>query len=194
MITILIGAAIMCMEANTNNGPLRLLGPHPGAQEVTGSIETAAVELVPATAATVGQGSDKVDLVDHVDDGEGVVDCLADAAITNVLAGIAMVESGGRDMGVHPDGVSYGRYGLTLVAVRELERCGDVSREELRMLEANPAQLAAPDRNARLAWLYLRVMYEQHACGSWIEAAGWYHGGNAERRRAYADRVRRAMK
>ena len=42
--------------------------------------------------------------------------------VESILSGIAMVESSNRDLGVHPDGVSYGKYGVTYMAVTELKR------------------------------------------------------------------------
>ena len=90
-----------------------------------------------------------------------------------VLEAIGQVESGGKNIGVHPDGVSYGKYGVTMIAVRELH-----FREE---------GLKDPEENKFIARLYLQEMYRRHKC--WFKATGFYHGGSREARDEYALKV-----
>jgi hypothetical protein len=103
-----------------------------------------------------------------------------------VLRAIAMVETGDRDIGLHPDGVTYGRYGVTYMAVRELQR--------LRRLEDGEVDLRNPATNRRVASLYLQYLKERY--GSWWEAVRHYNprsGSYARKVWAAMDRRRRRV-
>ena len=103
--------------------------------------------------------------------------------LEKVLAAIAQIESNNRDIGVHSDGVSYGRYGITMMAVRELQRVGilDVS--------FNKAWLKIPEQNEYIAKLYLREMYRRTK--SWYKAVKRYHGASDDdENERYAQRAR----
>lgn len=90
-----------------------------------------------------------------------------------VLYQIMCVESGGRKIGFHPDGQSYGYFGLTKVACEEID-------------ETFP-----PRNELRCARKYLRLMADRH-CPDKVgddrlyTAAGYYHGGGKNRRNGYA--------
>lgn len=105
-----------------------------------------------------------------------------DTTLQKMLEAIAQVESGGRDIGVHPDGASWGRYGVTYVALDELIRLGRWHTP------AAQTDLADPVINMTVATEYLLLMYERHG-SSWYAAVGWYHGGTWLARDEYAQRV-----
>ncbi len=109
---------------------------------------------------------------------------LSDYSCNDVLKAIAVVESSNRDLGVHPDGKSYGRYGVTKIAVRELQKTIDISES---------IDLTYPKANEHAAREYLRLMYNRHKCTNWVQAAGWYHGGGESNRAAYIERIIKAL-
>ncbi|NLF40952.1 lytic transglycosylase domain-containing protein [bacterium] len=103
--------------------------------------------------------------------------------LQRVLASIGQVESGGRDLGVHPDGASWGRYGVTHAALEELIRVGRWHTP------AEQTDLSDPAINETVATEYLLLMYERNG-HSWREAVGWYHGAASwAARDAYARKV-----
>ena len=96
--------------------------------------------------------------------------------ITNddaVLYMIMMAESGGHEIKLHPDKVSYGLFGLTKAA------CDEVGEDW-------PPE--NPKDEYRAARKYLRRMATAHG-GDLLEGAGWYHGGSEERRAEYIKRL-----
>ena len=95
--------------------------------------------------------------------------------LDDVLYGVAVLESGDADIGLHQDGVSYGRYGVTQMAVAELQR--------VRWLNAGQVDLRDPDNNRKVAALYLRYLKHRH--GSWWKATAQ----NNPRSTTYARRV-----
>jgi len=99
--------------------------------------------------------------------------------LVKVMKAISLVESGGKDLEVHPDGYSFGRYGVTRIAVAELIR--------LKKLPDREYDLTNPDINKTVAMKYLVLMYERY--GTWWVAVGRYHGGGSKRREEYAARV-----
>ena len=101
--------------------------------------------------------------------------------LEKLLIEIARVESGGKNIGVHSDGVSYGKYGVTMIAVRELQRVGIVDNN------FRESWLKLPEQNEYIARLYLQEMYRRHK--SWYLAVGYYHGGDKRARVRYAERV-----
>lgn len=115
-----------------------------------------------------------------------VSQAVPDAAMcAKMLRGIAHVESKDRDLGKHEDGVSFGRYGVTQLAVDELVR--------VKMLDRRDVDLSDPTVNAMLARLYILLQFER-AGGSWWNAVERYHG-NADRtaNSSYAAKVWAAM-
>lgn len=90
-----------------------------------------------------------------------------------ILYQIMMVESQGRDLKLHDDKASFGYFGLTGMA------CADVN-------ESWP-----PDDQLSTARKYLRLMAERHDTTDLYEAAGWYHGGDEERRAKYIEKLQR---
>ncbi len=90
-----------------------------------------------------------------------------------LLFKIMCVESAGTQTGFHPDGKSYGLFGLTEIACQDI----DVPFPPKSIQDEYVA-----------AAKYLVKMKERHQC-DWLSAAGWYHGGNEERREAYIDKV-----
>ena len=67
-----------------------------------------------------------------------------------VLDAIAYVESGNKAIGVHPDGVSFGRHGVTYGAVKELRR--------VNILKTIWVDLREDRANRRIAAKYLELM------------------------------------
>ena len=104
------------------------------------------------------------------------------AQLSRVMRAIAQVESSNRDIGVHPDGVSYGKYGVTAIAMKELQR--------LEILSPNMQKewLLIPETNEIAARQYLMLMFNRHG-KCWYKAVGWYHGGDANQREEYANKV-----
>ena len=90
-----------------------------------------------------------------------------------------MVETGNRDIGLHPDGVTYGRYGVTYMAVRELRRIKWIGKARV--------DLRRPHENKRIASLYLQYLEQRY--GSWWEAVRHYN----PRSNSYARKVWAAM-
>lgn len=90
-----------------------------------------------------------------------------------LLFKILVVESHGVPTTLHKDGVSYGYFGLTKKACQEVD-----------------AQFppATPKDEFVAAKAYLTLMKKRHNC-DWLTAAGWYHGGDEERREAYIDKL-----
>jgi hypothetical protein len=99
--------------------------------------------------------------------------------LDEVMHGIAIVETGDRDIGLHPDGVTYGRYGVTYMAVRELQR--------LKWIDGTRVNLREPAVNRRIASLYLKYLRKRY--GSWWEAVRHYN----PRSGSYARKVWAAM-
>jgi len=94
---------------------------------------------------------------------------------------IAEVESGGRDIGRHADGISVGKYGVTAFAVAELRRVG--------VLPPVPViDLFNPHDNALVAREYLLLMLKRHGY-CWGRALGAYHGGSEKAQDEYATKV-----
>ncbi len=126
--------------------------------------------------------------------------------LDEVLYGIRMAESrdGARkDIFPHPDGSSWGVYGVTQKAVDELIRCKKLVRfaettairiEGFYFRIVGEWTLADPEACAAVAEGYLLLMHLQHTCPGWLEAAGWYHGGCSERRRKYMKTVEDFMR
>ena len=108
-----------------------------------------------------------------------------DAMCAKMLRGIAHVESKDKDIGLHADGLSFGRYGVTQVAVDELVR--------VKMLDRRDVDLADPTINAMVARLYLLLQFER-AGGSWWNSVERYHGNSDKSANsAYAAKVWAAM-
>jgi hypothetical protein len=91
-----------------------------------------------------------------------------------VLAHIMIVESGGVKVGIHPDGCSYGLFGLTEVACVEV---------------GEPFPPETPRDELRTAKAYLEKVNERFKCPNYWEAAGFYHGGGKERREEYCKKL-----
>ena len=105
--------------------------------------------------------------------------------LEDVLYGIQMVETGGRDIGQHPDGVTFGRYGVTYMAVRELQR--------INWIDDADVDLNNPATNRHIATLYIRYLKKRY--GSWWEAVRHYNprsGSYARKVWAAIDRRRSA--
>jgi hypothetical protein len=85
--------------------------------------------------------------------------------LDDVMHGIQMVETGGRDIGLHPDGVTYGRYGVTYMAVKELQR--------IKWIDSSNVDLSDPATNKRIATLYITYLKDRY--GSWWEAVKHYN-------------------
>ena len=104
------------------------------------------------------------------------MDILSELALVSViLFKIMCVESSGKPVKLHPDGSSYGYFGLTETACKEVGA------------DFPPK---SPLEEMETAEKYLRLMRERHNC-DWLDALGWYHGGDKERRQAY---IEKAMK
>ena len=98
-----------------------------------------------------------------------------------ILSAIAKIESGNRNLGIHSDGVSYGKYGVTMIAVRELQR------NHILAAHISEKDLLIPMTNELAAREYLKLMYKKYKC--WYKAAGAYHSQQPEKRDAYAKKV-----
>ena len=104
--------------------------------------------------------------------------------LDDILYGIAMVETRNRDVGLHDDGVSYGRYGITNQAVRELQRVGHLEQGRYNLID--------PDTNRQIAILYLRHLKDRY--GSWWKATEMYNPrGQNYARKVWAAIDRRRM-
>ena len=108
------------------------------------------------------------------------------AVLNTMLKGIAMVESNCCDFpnkgnALHKDGKSYGRYGVTKAALKELQRLHRVPSDWKEI------DLRSPGVNYTVAREYLQLMYERNK--SWWKSVGWYHGGNRKRREEYSSKV-----
>jgi len=101
-----------------------------------------------------------------------------------VLWAIGQVESGGKDIGLHPDKISYGRYGVTSIAAKELYRLGLVS-----VLNG----YKNPVGNHFAAHEYLMLMARRHNVQNWLLAAGYYHSSTPDVREAYMLRIRKKL-
>lgn len=101
--------------------------------------------------------------------------------LSQFLCAIGFVESGNKNIGIHNDGESYGKYGVTKYAVNELKRV------KLIPIDFRTALIKLPFYNKLIAEKYLNLLF--HRCGSWYKAVGMYHGGDKKRRNAYADKV-----
>jgi len=110
--------------------------------------------------------------------------------VEKILDAIKTVESrGAKQLYPHPDGVSYGYYGLTESAVLDLIIYKKVSIKE-KIIEA--LQIYSETLQKFLAYKYLELMKERYNC-TWLEAAGYYHGGDAERRNKYIQKIKRNL-
>ena len=110
-----------------------------------------------------------------------------DAMVGRLIKAIGLVESGGDNLGVHPDGVSCGRYGVTQVAVDELKSDRVRRKYPSCYLDGGVYDLTWPEINELVARKYLLYMYLRHK--TWWKAVGWYHGGDELRRDRYAGKV-----
>lgn len=96
------------------------------------------------------------------------------------LCAIMAVESGGRQVGLHQDKRSFGYFGLTAAACKEV------------------GQEWPPENELETARAYLELMKKRHCAGMADEdeatdrAIGFYHGGDANRRAAYLAKVKSA--
>jgi hypothetical protein len=88
-----------------------------------------------------------------------------------IFRAIIQVESGGRRIGVHPDGVSYGPAGLTLPALKDVHRLVCNSSEKLDYR----AILNDPEESVKFAKLYFLEMV--HRFKDVKIAATAYHYG-----------------
>lgn len=75
--------------------------------------------------------------------------------INIILYAISQIESDGVDIGEHSDGVSYGRYGVTHIAVDELKRNGLIPMDEV-------IDLTDPIQNRICATQYLILLSSKH--------------------------------
>jgi hypothetical protein len=148
-----------------------------------GQCEQTSVDLSPKTPADSLE-----DLTPHVSNTMTTA-ATTDVSIFEAMSYIALIESGNKDIGKHPDGMSWGRYGITVAAVRELARVGDVSNATMAAIAKEPQKLADPALNEQYAYLYLRLCYDEHHCTNWVDAAGWYHGGEISRQCKYKNRI-----
>ena len=108
------------------------------------------------------------------------------AMLTKILSAIAEIESGSNDYpnngkARHKDKVSWGRYGVTMTAVRELQR------NDLIDCHFHEKWLANPATNEIAAAEYLKLMFRKYKC--WYKAAGAYHSQTVEFRDEYAYKV-----
>jgi hypothetical protein len=125
----------------------------------------------------------------------------------DVLYGIRWVESRDgqrKDIYPHPDGSSWGVYGVTHWAVLALDENGVLTFDQagrailtiddFRFVCAEWDNLANPAFNCAAAEAYLMLMKKLHKCKNWIEAAGWYHGGDQNEREEYMEEVEKAIR
>lgn len=108
--------------------------------------------------------------------------------------GVALAESHNKDIGVHDDGKSYGRLGVTLSAAAQLYKLNLITGTEYIVVANRPALLAEPEVNDRLGTLYLHYVCERdEPIGmtdiDYLARVGRYHGGSSYRQRRYYERV-----
>ena len=128
-------------------------------------------------------------------------------SVDDVLYGIRWVESRDghrKDIYPHPDGKSWGVYGVSPWAILALDEnkvltfdkqgCAILAIGEFRFVCAGTDNLANPAFNCAAAEAYLRLMCKLHKCTSWLEAAGYYHGGDQASRQKYMDSVEEAIR
>lgn len=99
---------------------------------------------------------------------------IEDAALFSIM----IVESTGKDVKFHPDGKSYGYFGITKIACKDID-------------ETFPPKRICEISTARK---YLRKMVSRHCPDKVGEdalynACGWYHGGDFKRRTAYIKKI-----
>ena len=103
-----------------------------------------------------------------------------------VLKAIAEIESGNKAIGRHTDGVSYGRYGMTYVAIAELKRIGIIPKFV-------KYDLRNDWENRKAASLYLKYCKERFKC-SWIIAGSYYHSFTKSKREKYLKKIKNKLK
>jgi len=104
-----------------------------------------------------------------------------------VLNAIALQESGNNPFpnngkAIHKDGVSYGRYGMTYVAVAEL-------KDKNYIPKYVKYDLTNDWENRKAARLYLKYCKDRFQC-SWLEAAGYYHSFTKIKREKYLKKIK----
>ena len=107
-----------------------------------------------------------------------------------VIDAIGQVESGNRDLNRHADGQSYGRYGITQIAVNELIRSG--------IIAGCKYDLTDPNVNREMAEKYLSLMYvravNRGAERPIDQAIMDYHSRKTSKGKAYWVKVKQAMR
>ena len=104
------------------------------------------------------------------------------AYMSEVYQAICVVESGDTDYNTHPDGISHGRSGATIMALRECQRLGKLPKEW------NEEDLTNPDVSYIVGYVYLEIMFERNK--SWWKAVAAYHGSSDKAENEdYANRV-----
>jgi len=88
-----------------------------------------------------------------------------------VLSAIANKESSDSAVVQHPDGVSFKKYGLTEMSVKEAHDSGKLPWCKHPKYMNDAEQLEA-------ALAYLLLMKERFSCPTWLDAAGRYHRSN----------------
>lgn len=120
------------------------------------------------------------------------------AAFKRAMTALALAESHNKDCGLHPDGVSWGKFGITLTAVAQLRTKRKISELEHWLAEQHPSRLAAPVRNERYARLYFALMLDkvpaEKRTGEYLPHIGLYHGGNAARMDRYRVRALKRLR
>jgi len=104
---------------------------------------------------------------------------------------IALQESGdnakpNRNMALHKDGVSYGRYGVTYRAVAELKRTFYIPKGVVY-------NLTNEWESRKAGRLYLEYCKDRFRC-SWFEAIGYYHSFTKAKREKYLTEIKKSIK
>jgi hypothetical protein len=118
----------------------------------------------------------------------------AQAIFERAKLGVALAESHNKDIGVHDDGKSYGRLGVTVSACAQLFKLHLITDDEYAAIMNKPALLADPVLNDRYGSMYLRHVCERDKTQAQTEVdyvllVGRYHGGSSSRQRRYYERV-----
>ena len=108
--------------------------------------------------------------------------------------GVALAESHNKDIGVHDDGKSYGRLGVTVSACAQLFKLHLISDDEYAAVMNQPSMLSDPVMNDRYGSMYLRYVCERGSVqgGPAVDypaLVGRYHGGSASRQKRYHERT-----
>ena len=109
---------------------------------------------------------------------------IAYCTIDQTLDTIRVVESNNNsNLLYHADGVSFGLYGLTQLAIDEVARIYGIKIVRV-------SKLKSLNFERKYAKKYLELMYKRYNCKDYIEASGYYHSKEINKRTNYINKIR----